>query len=121
MDSVDNYNQMMENCRKSRKSTVKVNFRMFDLAIVSSWFDCRADCSANNRSKDITDLLSFRLSINDHLLNGRPRNTKLDDLEFADVPTSTTSHYTLKLLITMHRQYDNSNHWPVFHILSGIL
>lgn len=119
MGGVDVCDQMMENYRtwrKSRKWTVKVILHMFDLAIVNSWFEYRADCKANKRkSKDIMDLLSFRLSISDHLLIGPPRKRKRDDLEFADVPTS--SRYRVKSLPTIDRQYDGFNHWPVFDTL----
>lgn len=119
MGGVDVCDQMMEayrTWRKTRKWTVKVIIHMFDLAIVNSWFEYRADCKANNRkSKDIMDLLAFRLSISDHLLNGPPRKRPREDLEFADMPTS--SKYRVKSLPTVDRQYDGFNHWPVFDTL----
>ncbi|CAB3252720.1 unnamed protein product [Arctia plantaginis] len=119
MGGVDICDQILETYRtwrKSRKWPVKVIIHMFDLAIVNSWFEYRADCKANNRkSKHILDLLAFRLSISDHLLNGPPRKRPREDLEFADMPTS--SKYRVKSLPTIDRQYDGFNHWPIFDTL----
>ncbi|GBP80088.1 Chimeric ERCC6-PGBD3 protein [Eumeta japonica] len=119
MGGVDVCDQMMEvyrTWRKTRKWPVKVIIHMFDLAIVNSWLEYRADCKASNRkSIDIMDLLAFRLSISDHLLNGPPRKRPREDLEFAEMPT--TSKYRVKSLPTVDRQYDGFNHWPVFDTL----
>ncbi|GBP44035.1 Chimeric ERCC6-PGBD3 protein [Eumeta japonica] len=119
MGGVDVCDQMMEvyrTWRKTRKWPVKVIIHMFDLAIVNSWFEYRADCKASNRkSIDIMDLLAFRLSISDHLLNGPLRKRPREDLEFAEMPT--TSKYRVKSLPTVDRQYDGFNHWPVFDTL----
>lgn len=57
MGGIDICDQLMETYRtwrKTRKWTIKVILHLFDLAIVNSWLEYRADCKGNNyRSKDI--------------------------------------------------------------------
>lgn len=71
MGGVDVCDQMMEYYRsffRTRKWTVKAILHLFDLAIVNSWMEYRRDCRRQNLgSKDIMDLLEFRLSLGESI------------------------------------------------------
>lgn len=120
MGGVDICDQMMESYRtwtKTRKWTLKVVLHLFDLSIINSWMEYRKDCKANKmKAKDTMDLLQFRLSISEFLLNGAPRTAaERNYQEFAEMPS--TSKYRPKGLPSVDLQLDGYNHWPVFDTL----
>ncbi|CAG4966113.1 unnamed protein product [Parnassius apollo] len=84
---------------------------------VNSWMEYRQDCRANKmKTKDILDLLAFRLSVSEYLLAGSPRAAGDNrEPEFAEMPSS--SRYRPKPLPSVDKQRDGYNHWPVMDTL----
>lgn len=97
MGGVDTCDQMMENYRtwiKSRKWTLKLILHLFDLSIVNTWMEYRQDCKAHKmKTKDIMDLLAFRLSVSEFLLAGSSRAAEDNrGPEFAEMHSSSKYH-----------------------------
>ncbi|CAG5030992.1 unnamed protein product [Parnassius apollo] len=83
---------------------------------VNSWFEYRENAKRNNLHKSkIMDLLSFRLSIVEYLLGEPTRKRTRDDLELAEMPS--TSEYRPAPMPTVDKRYDGYNHWPIFDTL----
>lgn len=121
MGGVDLCDQMMEAYRtwfKTKKWTLKVILHLFDLSIVNAWFEYREDAKKNHlRNGEIMDLLAFRLSIIEYLIGAPTRKRLREDLEMADMPS--TSEYRPAVLPSVDKRLDGYNHWAVFDTLKA--
>lgn len=112
MGGVDICDQMMECYRtwiKTRKWTLKVILHFMDLAIVNAWMEYREDSFRNNiPKKHVMDLLAFRMSLGEALINTRKRRKPLTELQMPDAKKPR-----VEKLPVPEKRLDGYDHWPV--------
>ncbi|KAG5888303.1 hypothetical protein JTB14_022191 [Gonioctena quinquepunctata] len=121
MEGVDVCDQMMEyygSFFRTRRWTVKTILHLFDLAIVNSWIEYRRDCRSQNfESKQIMDLLEFRLSLGEYLVAVTKKRV-LEETDEEDNPENDNQENKIKKrrvaasLPCVDKRFDGFEHWP---------